>query len=48
MKYKFLREGEEKLLPIFGPWSPYISLKDGSGNFESMTTSVLLIEIYQP
>jgi hypothetical protein len=44
MKSRILRGG--KLLVIFGPCNPNISQKEGSGNFESMTTFALLIEIY--
>jgi hypothetical protein len=35
-----------KLLVIFGLCNPHISQKEASGNFESMTTFALLIEIY--
>ncbi len=44
MKSQFLRGG--KLLVIFGPCNLYISQKEASGNFESMTTFALLTEIY--
>jgi hypothetical protein len=33
---------------FFGPCGPHISLKKAFGNFESMKTFALLIEIYLP
>jgi len=35
-------------LLVFGPWDFQNSQKEVSGNFESMTTFALLIEIYLP
>ncbi len=45
-KVSFFARGE--LLVVFGPWDFKNSQKEVSGNFESMTTFALLIEIYLP
>jgi hypothetical protein len=44
MKSRLLRGA--KFLVIFGPCNSDISQKEASGNYESMTTFALLIEIY--